>query len=333
MSDNEHNNFGSTTRRALIAQGFRERIGGTPELWVRAPGRVDLMGSHTDYNQGFVLTLSIDRDTWIAARRRADRRVVIDSLNLEGEVAFDLDRVEYDRVSPWTNYVRGVASVLQAEGYPLCGFDGLIHSNIPPAGGLSSSAALEVAAGLTFQLLGNLQIDRLRLALLCQRAENQFVGMNCGILDQYSSVFGQAGCALMLDCRNLTGEPVPLHEDLSIVICDTRAKRELTGSEYPERRAQCEEGARRLAEFYPGVTALRDVTLDQFAAHEIDLPPVVARRCRFIIQENERVLQMGRVLPVGEHLAIRALTDASFAGARICTKSLRRKWRGWWRQC
>lgn len=303
-------------RKALLDQEFEKHFGGKPELWVRAPGRVDLMGSHTDYNQGYVLTLSIDRDTWIAARPRADRKVVVRSLNVEGGGPFELDAIEHDRFSPWTNYVRGVASVLQAEGYVLCGFDGLIHSTIPISSGLSSSAALEVAAATTFQLLGNLQIDPLRLALLCQREENEFVGMNCGILDQYSSVFGQAGCALMLDCRNLTDEPVPLHDDVRVVICDTRTKRELTGSEYPERRAQCEEGARRLAEFYPGVIALRDVTLEQFAAHERDLPPVVARRCRFIIEENRRVLQMGPVLPGGEREAIRALTQESYDGAR-----------------
>jgi galactokinase len=337
MSQEAQKTQGRAARRALVEQEFQERFGGAPELWVRAPGRVDLMGSHTDYNLGYVLTLSVDRDTWIAARPRADHKVSIQSINLEGGGAFDLDAVEHDRVSPWTDYVRGVAAVLQAEGYRLPGFDGLIHGDIPIGSGLSSSAALEVATALTFQFLGHLQIDPLRLALLCQRAENQFVGMNCGILDQYSSIFGQAGCALMLDCRSLTSEPVRLHEELSVVICDTRAKRELTGSEYPERRAQCEEGARRLAQFlgppsqrdsrwshdggiakagYPGITALRDVTLDQLAAHESDLPPVVARRCRFIIQENARVLEMGRVLPAGKRREIRALTDASYAGAR-----------------
>lgn len=303
-------------RQALLRQAYQKRFGGTPELIVRAPGRVDLMGSHTDYNQGYVLTLSIDRDTWIAARRRSDRKVAIYSMNLEGGGAFDLDRVEHDRVSPWTNYVRGVALILQADGHPLRGWDGLIDSNVPIGSGLSSSAALEVAAALAFQHLCRLQIDPLRLALICQRAENEFVGMNCGILDQYSSVFGQAGCALMLDCRNLTSESVPLHPDYSVVICDTRTKRELTGSEYPERRAQCEQGAAQLARFYPGVAALRDVTLEQFFAHDHDLPPVVARRCRFIIQEDERVVEMGYALPAGNREAIHELTEASYEGAR-----------------
>lgn len=305
-----------TNRHALLAEAFEKQFGESPELWVRAPGRVDLMGSHTDYNQGYVLTLSIDRDTWIASRARADRQVVVYSMNLGGGGAFDLDAIEHDRVSPWTNYVRGVAAILQGEGYRLGGMDALVHSNIPLSSGLSSSAALEVASALTFQLLCRLQIDPLRLALICQRAENEFVGMNCGILDQYSSVFGEAGCALMLDCRNLTSQPVPLHPGLTVVICDTRAKRELTGSEYPERRAQCELGAERLARFYPGVTALRDVTFEQFVAHEKDLPTVVARRCRFIIEENSRVLEIGRAMPLGDREAIHALMAASYAGAR-----------------
>lgn len=304
------------TRQELVTQEFKARFGSMPELWVRAPGRVDLMGSHTDYNLGFVLTLSVDRDTWFAARPRADRRVVVHSLNLEGGGEFDLDTVERDRVSPWTNYVRGVAVAMESEGYRLCGFDGLIHSTIPLGGGLSSSAALEVASALTFEFVAGLKIDPLRVALLCQRAENDFVGMNCGILDQYSSVFGQAGCALMLDCLHLTSEAVRLDDALSVVICDTRAKRELTDSAYRERRAQCEEGARRLAQYYPGVTALRQVTQEQFDAHAGDLPEVVARRCRFIIQENERVLEMGRVLQAGARRDIRALAEASFAGAR-----------------
>jgi galactokinase len=274
------------------------------------------MGSHTDYNQGYVLTLSIDRDTWIAAQPRDDRQVVTHSLNLDSSSAFDLDAITHDKTAPWTNYIRGVAAILQDEGYRLNGFNGLIHSTVPISSGLSSSAALEVATAVMFEQLGDWQVDNVKLALLCQRAENQFVGVNCGILDQYTSALGQAGCALMLDCRNLTSQLVPLHQDVCVVICDTRAKRELTGTEYPERRAQCEEGARQLARFYPGVSALRDVTLEQLAAHEGDLPEVVVRRCRFIIEENQRVLQMGQVLPVGECATICALTAASYAGAR-----------------
>ena len=303
-------------RKRLVIEEFARRFGGEPGLWVRAPGRVDLMGSHTDYNMGYVLTLSIDRDTWIAARPRSDRIVVVESLGMDGRGVFNLDDITRDGVAPWTNYVRGVARVLLDEGYPLRGFDGLIHSTVPLSSGLSSSAALEVATATLFRVMGGWDVDPVKLALMCQRAENEFVGMNCGILDQYTSALGEAGCALRLDCRDLSSERVPVPDDVCIVICDTQAARELTGSEYPERRAQCEEGARLLARFYPGVRALRDVTLAQFTAHESDLPPVVARRCRFIIEENQRVLDLAAALPAGDRDEIARLTSGSYAGAR-----------------
>ncbi|MBN1813371.1 MAG: galactokinase, partial [Anaerolineae bacterium] len=222
----------------------------------------------------------------------------------------------YDEKVPWTNYVRGVAAVLQAEGHALNGFDGSVHSTVPLSSGLSSSAALEAATAALFQALGDWEIEPVQMALLCQRAENEFVGMNCGILDQYTSILGQAGCALLLDCRDLSSRPIQLPNGVRVVICDTQAKRELTGSEYGERRAQCEEGARLLAHFHPGVTALRDVTLAQFEAREADLPAVVARRCRFVIEENARVLQLAEALADDDRATIHALMAASYAGAR-----------------
>jgi len=305
-------------RRALLTQAFVQRFGQPPSIWVRAPGRVDLMGSHTDYNLGYVLTLPVDRDTWMAARPRTDRIACVQSLNAAGSSCFDVEAevIARDEAVPWANYVRGVAAVFRTEGRPFTGFDSLAHSTIPLSSGLSSSAALEAATAMLLQALGGWQDEPVRLALLCQRAENRFVGVNCGILDQYTSILGQAGCALLLDCRDLTSRPVTVPADIQVVICDTRAKRELTGSEYGDRRAQCEEGARLLARFYPGVIALRDVSLAQFEAHQADLPEPVARRCRFIIEENERVLRLAEALPRGDRAAIRAVTAASYAGAR-----------------
>ena len=303
-------------RKSLIGTRFRERFGSEPTVWSRAPGRVDLMGSHTDYNLGYVLTQAIDRDTWIAARPRSDGRVAIESLNLEGRGEFPLDGITSDMAVPWTNYVRGVASVLREEGYSLRGFDGLVHSTIPFGSGLSSSAALEVATAVLFDMLGELNIEPVQMALLCQRAENEFVGMNCGILDQYSSTMGKAGSVLLLDCRDLSSVTKPVAGGIQVVICDTRASRELTGSEYAERRAQCEEGARILGGFYPEVRSLRDAGLEQLEAHRADLSDVVYRRCRFVIEENRRVLDIAAALALGDLVQIATLAAQSYAGAR-----------------
>ena len=272
----------SNPRKTQLRAIFAERFQAKPTHWCRAPGRVDLMGSHTDYNLGYVLTLPLSHDTWIAARPRADRTVRLYSLNLESECVFSLDNLVADARQRWGNYPRGVAQVLQAEGFPLTGFDGVVHSTVPISSGLSSSAALECAVATVFEALGGWRLEPVQKAQLCQRAENQFVGVNCGILDQYTSCLGQAGCALLLDCRDLTSQPVALAQGLEVVICDTKAKRELAGSEYGQRRAQCEEGARRL-----GVSALREVTVSDFYRRESELPTEVANLCRFIVEEND----------------------------------------------
>jgi len=302
-------------RIGRVRAAFAALYGGEPTVWVQAPGRVDLMGSHTDYNEGYVLTMPIDRTTWIAARPRDDRLVRLHSLNLESGETFSLDDTQRSAAVPWTDYVRGVAKVLQDEGYALRGFDGLVHSTVPFSSGLSSSAALEVATATLFNTLGDLRLDAVRLAVLCQRAENSFVGVNCGILDQYTSAAGRAGHVLLLDCRHLTHTVTPIHPDIRIVICDTRYKRALTGSEYPQRRAQCEAGAAALAQRYPGVRTLRDVSLEQLDAARASLDETVYRRGRFIIQENQRVLDLSEALSAKDIPCIAALTAESFAGA------------------
>jgi len=310
-------------RRSTIETTFRRLFDGAePSLWVQAPGRVDLMGSHTDYNEGYVLTMPINRNTWIAATPRDDRIVAIHSLNVAGSAEFALDDIQHDAQVPWTNYVRGVAHILQQEGYTLRGFNGLIHSTVPFGSGLSSSAALEVATATLFNVLVDLDLDPIRVALLTQRAENEFVGVNCGILDQYTSAVGRADHALLLDCRDLTSRAAAIHPDIQIVICDTRAARALSGSAYAERRAQCESGAARLAAIDPSVKTLRDVSIDQLdsidqlEAHKDLLSEAVYRRCRFIIEENQRVRDLANALPANDYQAIQRLTAASFAGAR-----------------
>jgi galactokinase len=260
--------------------------------------------------------MTIDRDTWLAVRPRGDREVCIYSLNGEGGGEFNLDHITRDEATLWTNYVRGMAQVLHEAGYTLHGFDGLLHTTVPVASGLSSSAALEMAVGRMFEAVSGWSLDPVDLALLGQRAENQFVGVNCGILDQYTSAMGKAGCALLLDARSVTSEDVPMVSSIQVVICDTRAHRALASSQYGIRRAQCEEGALILGATLPHVRALRDVTLGEFNAHVGDLDSVVARRCRFIIEENERVLALAAALTGGKRERIRTLCAASFAGAR-----------------
>ena len=301
---------GDPGRTARITGAFAERFGGEPSAWCRAPGRVDLMGSHTDYNLGFVLTLPIGRDTWIAVRPRRDRSVHLHSLNLDEGCALDLDDLVPHTPRHWGDYVGGVAAVLQAEGLALTGWDGVVHSTVPMGSGLSSSAALECAVATVFEVLGGWRIEPVRKAQLCQRAENEFVGVQCGILDQYTSCVGQEGCALLLDCRDLSSRPVKLPDDVRVVICDTRSRRELAGSEYGTRRAQCEEGARRL-----GVETLREVSVEELGAREGELPPEIARRCRFIIEENERVQLLARALSAGDRSVIGEACAGSFRGA------------------
>jgi galactokinase len=304
-----------TQRREKMAAVFRERFGSQPERWVRAPGRVDLMGSHTDYNEGYVLTLSIDRETWIAARPRDDGQIRIASLNVDASHTFPADDPGR-RVTDWGLYVQGVAIVLRQAGYPIRGFDGLVHGTVPLGGGLSSSASLESAAATLFEQLGDYGLDPVEKAKLCQKAENEIVGVNCGILDQYSAILGEAGRALLLDCRTLTHSYADFPEGLQAVICNTCAPRELSGSEYGERRAHCEEAAAFFAQRFPAVKTLRDVSLASFARHEKELSATVSRRARFILEENARVLSMAEALSRDDREAIGRLCVASFAGAR-----------------
>src|SRR5512143_940756 len=233
----------------------------------RAPGRVNLIGEHTDYNDGFVMPAAIDLATRVAISPRQDRHLLIHSETLSESVDVDLDEPNPVADGHWSDYVRGVAVTLERAGYRLKGANLAIWSNLPIGAGLSSSAAIEVAAGFGLLSTSSHEIDRVELARLCQRAENEFVGMRCGIMDQFISCCGQAGTALMLDCRSLEFQLLPLPQELRLVICNTMVKHELGSSEYNTRRAECEAGVRHFAGLLPNIKALRDVTAEDLEGY------------------------------------------------------------------
>ena len=306
----------SIERRERMTEEFHALYGAEPRIAVRAPGRVDLMGSHTDYNEGFVMTLPINRETWILARPRDDGSVRMASLNMGNGIGFDAADPERVKLDDWGVYVQGVAVELRRAGYPLSGCDAVVHGTVPLSSGLSSSAALEAAVATLFEQLGGFALDPVAKAKLTQKAENDWVGVNCGILDQYSSILGERHTTLILDCRNLTHNYAAMPRDLQVVICNTNAPRNLSGSEYGDRRAQCEQGAAFFAGVDPAARSLRDVPLDMFERHEAELPELAARRSRFIIEENGRVGALAKALESNDREAIGTLMTESFVGCR-----------------
>ena len=306
-----------------IKQRFEEIFGCQPATVVRAPGRVNLIGEHTDYNDGYVLPVAIDRSILMAAASRPDRQVVLHALDFDQQTEFSLDDIQHDAQHPWSNYQRGVAFFLQERGFELPGMNAVISGDIPVGSGLSSSAAVEVAAAYAWQVLSGFSLSRVELALLCQQAENEFVGMKCGIMDQFISALGQRDHALLIDCRTLEHEVVKLGSGESspaplatIVVCDTMKRRGLVDSEYNARRRECEEGVRLLQRHLPGIKALRDVSSAQFERYQGGLPEVVRRRCRHIVYENERVLQSVKALSGNDLVTFGHLMNESHVSLR-----------------
>jgi galactokinase len=298
-----------------LQQRFRALYGDEARIY-RAPGRVNLIGEHTDYNDGFVMPAAIDFSTWVAIAPRNDRRLAIYSQNFSESIEFDLDEADPHALGHWSDYVRGVAVMLERSGYRLQGAAMLINGEVPIGSGLSSSAAIEVASGLALVGNSHLTVDRLALAKLCQRAENEFVGMRCGIMDQFISCFGHAGQALMLDCRSLEYRLLPLPPDLRLVICNTMVKHELAAGQYNARRAECEAGVRHLASALPNVRALRDVTMADLQQYGSDLPEVIYKRCRHVISENARVIEAAAALDRRDLVAFGQLMAESHRSLR-----------------
>ncbi len=292
---------------------FQQVFGYAASLDIQAPGRVNLIGEHTDYNDGFVLPCAIDYQTVISASPRQGsvvRVVAADYQNQQDE--FDLkEEIVAHPDYLWANYVRGVVKYLQERGFQLGGADLVITGNVPQGAGLSSSASLEVAVGQAFKALNDLSISQADIALNGQQAENQFVGCNCGIMDQFISALGEKDHALLIDCRSLETRSVAMPEGFDVVIINSNVRRGLVDSEYNTRRAQCEEAARHF-----GVKALRDLTLDQFNARAAELDPVVAQRARHVITENDRTVEAADVLSRGDMVRMGELMGQSHVSMR-----------------
>jgi galactokinase len=304
--------------RAALRRAFQD-LYGTPEgeavRLFRAPGRVNLIGEHTDYNEGFVLPMAIDRETCVAARARDDRRVRIYSLNVDERAEFDLDAPGERERGIWLDYVEGVAHALERRGVRLRGADLAISSDVPVGAGLSSSAALEVSAGLALARLAGVEVDRVELALAGQEAEHTYVGAKVGIMDQFIAALGRAGHALLIDCRTLETRAIPVDTTETVVaICDSRVKHELSASEYNTRRAECEQGVELLRRMgLQGIRALRDVSEADLQEYGGALPETVGRRCRHVVTENARTLAAADALTNGRLAEMGQLMLASHA--------------------
>ncbi|MFW6006835.1 MAG: galactokinase [Halanaerobiales bacterium] len=272
---------------------FKDRYGdnGMKKGAFSAPGRVNLIGEHTDYNDGFVLPMAIEKNITMVAQLRDDKKVVAYDVNFEPEMSFDLDNIKKAEENTWINYLMGVAKEIQDRGHELQGMNVVIEGNVPLSSGLSSSAALEVVTGITFENLNEIEIEPVEMALLCQSAENNFVGVNCGIMDQYISRLGKKGHALMIDCRTNEYELVPFtDEKYRIIICNTNVQRELVDSAYNQRREECNQAAAYFAEKLDHeVIALRDVSLIEFEEYKDGLSELETKRAKHVISENDRV--------------------------------------------
>ena len=285
--------------QSQLSQEFSRHFNRQPTFLARAPGRVNLIGEHTDYNNGFVLPMAISRSVQLVGAPRKDRVVRIAALNFGNTGEIDLDHITKGEPD-WLNYVRGVARVLTDYGYALTGFDAVMWGDVPPASGLSSSAAAEMATIQAFIASGAqsgapIEVDGVRAAKIGQKCENQFIGVNSGIMDQFISSLGQTGHALKIDCRDYSFEAVPMPKGATVIVVDTTAPRTLAGSAYNARRADCEAGAIIL-----GVDSLRDVTMKMFKEHQDELPTVIMHRVAHVVLENQRVLDATAAMKRGD---------------------------------
>jgi galactokinase len=309
-------------------QAFRQRFSQEPRYVARAPGRVNLLGEHVDYNDGFVMPVAIDRATYIAFSPASMDQTIIVAADFSEEAQFTPGTLpgkaqpDGSALPEWTLYPAGVAWALGEAGLSAPAMLAAFSSDIPRGSGLSSSASIEMAYGVAWSTLGGWSLPPMQLALLGQKAENRYVGVNCGIMDQFASACGEADRLMLLDCRSLEYRSLPLPENTVIVVADTTVRRKLTSGEYNDRRAACEEAVRRLSRDLPGIKALRDVSLETFNPLSHTLPVIVEKRARHVVDEIERtrraipLLEQGRTIEFGQlmnacHISLRDLYEVS----------------------
>ena len=301
--------------RARFRELFGELLGKSARVF-RAPGRVNLIGEHTDYNDGFVMPMAIGFYTWVAAAKRPDRILEAYSEHFDEKIALSLDALSGPPRKHWSDFIRGVAATLQAAGFMLSGVNLVIHGEVPLGAGLSSSASLEVSVALALTSLAAIAVPRLEMVKLCQAAEHEYVGTRCGIMDQFVAGFGATGHALMLDCRSLEYQLLPIPQDLRLVVCNSMVRHELASGEYNLRRADCETGVRLLQPFLPAVGALRDVGIADLENYKHLLSGTVYRRCRHVVTENQRVLAAANALRSQDAARFGHLMNQSHASLR-----------------
>jgi galactokinase len=300
---------------SLLSEKFLQAYGAEARF-VQAPGRVNLIGEHTDYNDGFVLPAAIQMQTTVGVARRNDGRLAVFSQNYGERFEFEVEHLPREARHHWSDYVIGVSQKLKEKGVKLPGASLLIEGNVPEGAGLSSSASLEVAVCEALLEVSGAKMEREEIARLCQRAENEFVGARCGIMDQFIAVHGRKDHALLLDCRSLEYRYQPIPEQVRLVICNTMVRHSVAGGEYNLRRKECEEAAQFFAELKPGVKALRDVSVEDFESHAGQLPEVIRKRARHVITEDARVIEAAAALECHDVARFGELMKESHASLR-----------------
>jgi len=274
-----------------IREEFSKRFQTDPRLF-RAPGRVNLIGEHTDYNDGFVMPFAIDRATIVAGTKREDRKIEAVALDMNESATIDLHAAPQKKRNSWIDYIEGTARCVEEKFGPVGGANILITSDVPIGAGLSSSAALEISVGFALLSLADIEIDREKLAFAAQKAEHEYAGTRSGIMDQFASSFCRKQNAMLLDCRSLATDQIPFETPETVtIVCNTEVEHSLASSEYNKRREECEEGVKILQKRNPGIKALRDVTNDELNDSRSEMSEVIFRRCRHVITENDRTLK------------------------------------------